>query len=53
MVTLKTIKSDFRHVFVEGDAKGKEQLHVVIVLGIPLILVVILILIYYPRFTLV
>ncbi len=53
MLTLKTIKDDFHHVFVEGDAKGWEQLHVVIVLGIPLILAIIILLIIYPRFTLI
>ncbi|MDB5022546.1 MAG: hypothetical protein JWP78_301 [Mucilaginibacter sp.] len=53
MVTLKNIKSDFRHVFVQGDAKGREQLHVVIILGIPLLLAVIIMLIIFPRFSLV
>jgi hypothetical protein len=45
---LKTIKSDFHHVFVDGDAKGSQQLHVVILLGIPfLVLVLILVTIFH------
>ena len=48
MDILKTIKSDFHHVFVDGDAKGTEQLHVVVILGIPfLVLVVILVTIFH------
>ncbi len=45
MDTLKTLKSDFHHVFIDGEVKGKEFLHVFFALDIPLVMALIIYLI--------
>ncbi len=42
METLKTLKSDFHHVFIDGEVKGKEFLHVFFVLDIPLLMALVI-----------
>jgi hypothetical protein len=43
METLKNIKTELHHVFVDGDAKSQEIAHVLALLDIPLIFIVLLI----------
>ena len=43
METLKNIKTELHHVFVDGDAKSWEIAHVLVLLDIPLMFVVLLI----------
>jgi hypothetical protein len=43
METLKNIKTDLHHVFVDGDAKNQELARVFILLDIPLLLVILII----------
>lgn len=43
METLKNIKNDFQHVFVEGNAKSHELARVFVILDIPLLFTVLLI----------
>ncbi len=42
MEALKTIKDDFRHVFVEGDAKNQQLARVFVILDIPLLFAVLI-----------
>ncbi|WP_426671391.1 hypothetical protein ACPPVU_09150 [Mucilaginibacter sp. McL0603] len=42
MDTLKMLKSDFHHVFIDGEVKGKEFLHVFLVLDIPLLIALVI-----------
>jgi len=39
----KHFKSDFKHVFVEGDAESQELARVFVVLDIPLLLLILLV----------
>lgn len=41
MDTLKTLKDDFHHVFIDGEVKGKSFLHVFLAIDIPLVLALI------------
>ena len=43
METLKHIKDDFHHVFVDGDAKSQELARVFVILDIPLLFAILLI----------
>jgi len=45
MDTLRTLRNDFHHVFIDGDVKGNEFLHVFLALDIPLLLALIIYLI--------
>jgi hypothetical protein len=38
MDTLKTLKDDFHHVFIDGEVKGKSFLHVFLAIDIPLLI---------------
>jgi hypothetical protein len=40
---LKHFKSDFQHVFIEGDAESQELVRVFVVLDIPLMLLILLV----------
>jgi hypothetical protein len=42
MELVKHLRSDFHHVFIDGDVKGNEFLHVFLALDIPLILALII-----------
>jgi hypothetical protein len=43
MGTLKKIKTDFHHVFVDGDAKNQELARVFVLLDIPLLCAILII----------
>ena len=43
METLKNIKTELHHVFVDGDAKSWEIAHILVLLDIPLMFIVLLI----------
>jgi len=42
METLRNIKTDFYHVFVDGDAKSQELARVFVLLDIPLLCAILL-----------
>jgi hypothetical protein len=43
METLKELKDDLHHVFIDGDAKSQQLAHVFMLLDIPLMVVVLLV----------
>lgn len=43
METLKNLKNDLYHVFVDGDAKSQQLARVLVLLDIPLMFVVLLV----------
>ena len=43
METLKNLKNDLHHVFVDGDAKSQQMARILVLLDIPLVCVVLII----------
>ncbi len=43
METLKNLKNDLHHVFIDGDAKSQQLARVLMLLDIPLMFVVLLV----------
>jgi|KBSMisStandDraft_5_1062788.scaffolds.fasta_scaffold6818437_1 hypothetical protein len=43
METLKDIKSELQHVFVEGDATSQQMAHILVLMDIPLMLLVLVV----------